>query len=417
VSGPWGAECAAGWPPAAQGPQRSRRDRRQGAAPGCAHLHRAAQRHLPRRHARHDHHRRRLEDVRGPVTRDDFHYGESYDARKQIAGWDIASFDDSAWKTVPIYAPVAKPGSLALNKPVTALEETACDGWSRAALVDGIDMSTDQSEGYHSGIASTAATTKWVQVDLGSAHDIAGITLFPAHPTNDTAGDFPGAGFPVRYRVQVSDDPDFGTATTVVDHTDSGQSNAGTTPVTITASVTGRYVRITATVLQCRDTSCTFRLAELGVYGPHPTTTFGLTHLEADTTPRPASSRPSSPSRRPRPQTARLARGLVNRCRELTLQIKELTTEITVLVLTMAPALIAIPGCGAITAAKILGEAAGVDRLRSKDAFTRHTGTAPMPVWSSNKARHRLRRTGNRQLNAALHRIELPRRTGTSRRN
>jgi transposase len=104
---------------------------------------------------------------------------------------------------------------------------------------------------------------------------------------------------------------------------------------------------------------------------------------------------------------ARLARSLVNRCRELTLQIKELTTEITVLVSAMAPALIAIPGCGAITAAKVLGETAGVDRFRSKDAFARHTGTAPMPVWSSNKARHRLSRTGNRQLNAALHRIAL----------
>lgn len=104
---------------------------------------------------------------------------------------------------------------------------------------------------------------------------------------------------------------------------------------------------------------------------------------------------------------ARLARGLVDRCRELTLQIKELTTEITALVSSMAPALIAIPGCGTITAAKILGETAGVDRFRSKDAFARHTGTAPMPVWSSNKARHRLSRTGNRQLNAALHRMAL----------
>jgi transposase len=100
---------------------------------------------------------------------------------------------------------------------------------------------------------------------------------------------------------------------------------------------------------------------------------------------------------------ARLARALVDRSRELTLQVKDLTTEITVLVSTMAPALIAIPGCGAITAAKILGETAGVDRFRSEDAFARHNGTAPMPVWSSNKARHRLSRTGNRQLNAALH--------------
>ncbi len=30
-----------------------------------------------------------------------------------------------------------------------------------------------------------------------------------------------------------------------------------------------------------------------------------------------------------------------------------------------------------------------------------------MPVWSSNRSRHRLSRSGNRQLNAALHRIAL----------
>src|ERR1700730_7923053 len=45
--------------------------------------------------------------------------------------------------------------------------------------------------------------------------------------------------------------------------------------------------------------------------------------------------------------------------------------------------------------------------FHSKDAFARHNGTAPLPVWSSNKQRHRLSRTGNRQLNAALHRIAL----------
>ena len=46
-------------------------------------------------------------------------------------------------------------------------------------------------------------------------------------------------------------------------------------------------------------------------------------------------------------------------------------------------------------------------RFRSKDAFARLNGTAPIPVWSSNKQRHRLSRTGNRQLNAALHRIAM----------
>lgn len=101
---------------------------------------------------------------------------------------------------------------------------------------------------------------------------------------------------------------------------------------------------------------------------------------------------------------ARLAR-LIERACALTTDINELTAEISKLVATMAP--LAIPGCGALTAAKILGEAAGVDRFKSKDAYARHNGTAPMPVWSSNKTRHRLSRTGNRQLNTALHRIAM----------
>ncbi len=52
-------------------------------------------------------------------------------------------------------------------------------------------------------------------------------------------------------------------------------------------------------------------------------------------------------------------------------------------------------------------EVADIRRFRSKDAFARHNGTAPLPVWSSNRVRHRLSRTGNRQLNAAIHRIAV----------
>jgi transposase len=103
----------------------------------------------------------------------------------------------------------------------------------------------------------------------------------------------------------------------------------------------------------------------------------------------------------------RLALRLVEHLRLLTVEIDELTAEITVRVSATAPSLLAIVGCGALTAAKILGETANAARFRSKDAFARHNGTAPLPVWSSNKQRHRLSRTGNRQLNAALHRIAL----------
>jgi transposase len=104
---------------------------------------------------------------------------------------------------------------------------------------------------------------------------------------------------------------------------------------------------------------------------------------------------------------ARLARNLVDRLRPLTVEINQVDQDITELIEKLAPSLIAIIGCGTLTAAKILGETAGVARFKSKDAYARHNGTAPLPVWSSNKARHRLSRTGNRQLNTALHRIAM----------
>jgi transposase len=50
---------------------------------------------------------------------------------------------------------------------------------------------------------------------------------------------------------------------------------------------------------------------------------------------------------------------------------------------------------------------AGVARFRSKATFARWNGTAPIPVWSGNDSRHRLSRSGNRQVNAALHRIAI----------
>ena len=64
-------------------------------------------------------------------------------------------------------------------------------------------------------------------------------------------------------------------------------------------------------------------------------------------------------------------------------------------------------GYGPLTAAKLLGETAGVGRFRSQAAFARHNGSAPLPVWSGNAERHRLSRTGNRQLNVTLHRIAI----------
>jgi transposase len=104
---------------------------------------------------------------------------------------------------------------------------------------------------------------------------------------------------------------------------------------------------------------------------------------------------------------ARIARELVGRIRELTAAINGLEREIGRLVEELSPSVLALTGCGPLTAAKLVGETAGIGRFRSAAAFARHNGTAPLEVWSGNAERHRLSRTGNRQLNAAIHRIAI----------
>ena len=103
----------------------------------------------------------------------------------------------------------------------------------------------------------------------------------------------------------------------------------------------------------------------------------------------------------------RIAAEIVVHARQLTVRETELEREITVLVRQLAPNLLGLVGVGPLTAAKIVAETADVTRFKSKDAYARHNGTAPLPVWSGNRERHRLSRTGNRQLNAAIHRIAI----------
>jgi transposase len=105
---------------------------------------------------------------------------------------------------------------------------------------------------------------------------------------------------------------------------------------------------------------------------------------------------------------AELARDELVDVVDLTDRINRLERRITTLAAAAAPTLLRLPGVGALTAAKIVGEAAGVARFKSEAAFARHAGIAPIPVWSGNTAgRVRLTRSGNRQLNAAIHRIAV----------
>jgi transposase len=103
----------------------------------------------------------------------------------------------------------------------------------------------------------------------------------------------------------------------------------------------------------------------------------------------------------------RICRELVERCRELSGQANELERELERMLRAQAAPLLALPGCGVLTAAKLIGETAGASRFADDARLAMHAGAAPLPASSGSRRRHRLNRSGNRQLNCALHRIAV----------
>jgi transposase len=105
----------------------------------------------------------------------------------------------------------------------------------------------------------------------------------------------------------------------------------------------------------------------------------------------------------------RIARDELRRLRELTQAINQLEREISELVGRIAPQLLGEPGFGPLIAAKLVGEIAGAQRFATPARLARAAGVAPIPASSGNTQRWRLDRGGNRQINAALHRVIVTR--------
>jgi transposase len=103
----------------------------------------------------------------------------------------------------------------------------------------------------------------------------------------------------------------------------------------------------------------------------------------------------------------RICRELVRSIRDRSRRAAGLEREIGAMVRDQAPQLLMLPGCGALTAAKLLAETAGAARFASDAKLARLAGVAPVPASSGTRIRHRLDRGGNRQLNCALHRIAV----------
>jgi transposase len=104
---------------------------------------------------------------------------------------------------------------------------------------------------------------------------------------------------------------------------------------------------------------------------------------------------------------AQIAAELVAQIRQLTGRINQLERDLERQVQPLCGRLRQVVGVGALTAAKLVGHTGGARRFGRSARFAMHTGVAPIPVWSGNQTRHRLNRGGNRQLNAAIHRVAV----------
>jgi len=103
----------------------------------------------------------------------------------------------------------------------------------------------------------------------------------------------------------------------------------------------------------------------------------------------------------------RVMRAQIRRLRELTREARRLERELLVLVRGLQPRLLELPGVGPLSAAKLIAEIAGIERFASPAKLARLAGIAPIPASSGDRTRFRLDRGGNRQLNAAVHRIAV----------
>ena len=126
--------------------------------------------------------------------------------------------------------------------------------------------------GYHSAISTKQETEKWVQVDLGQSMEIDKIVLMPCYDDFNKLG--AGFGFPVRFKIEVSDDPAFKQGVVLVWRKHDATFMQDFPNPGLTAFTTGgakgdfkaRYVRVTAVKLAPRSNDYIFALAELKVF-------------------------------------------------------------------------------------------------------------------------------------------------------
>lgn len=145
-------------------------------------------------------------------------------------------------------------------------------GWNPANLTDSqsplgppVVPEPSPTNGLSCEHADSPYVYKWMQVDLGSKYPIDAIRLLPARPTDYI--DLPGLGFPVRFKIELSNDPDFQSKQLLFDSGPEVYPNPGDNPFEIHADEKeARFVRVIANEVRYQGSKYSFSLGELQVY-------------------------------------------------------------------------------------------------------------------------------------------------------
>lgn len=150
--------------------------------------------------------------------------------------------------------------------PVRVSSLTPFSTWGAANLVDGVLVSEPASLGWHSGLGVyTDDAGECAIVDRGASTAIDSVTLYRADPGSPYPN---GLGFPVDYHLDISDDADFGTFSTVATVTDAPIPSSGSVTHTLAGAPAARYVRLVVTkTREIYSGQYAVALAELAISG------------------------------------------------------------------------------------------------------------------------------------------------------
>lgn len=102
-----------------------------------------------------------------------------------------------------------------------------------------------------------------------------------------------------------------------------------------------------------------------------------------------------------------LARELIREVRLVDTRLIQIAERMTEELGTSGTRLLEVQGVGPVLAVRLLGRIGRPSRFASSAAFASYAGVAPIEVASGQRSRHRLSRSGDRQLNSALHLVAV----------